>query len=92
MEESRWHQLITKDKIDTIKTNKQKTEQGSLSGYRLPRSIVIYGIDLQVSWGEMDGRLLRILLCVNDTKADISHYSSKLLSFIQFLDQSRLTD
>lgn len=73
MEESRWHQLIIRDKIGTIKTNQQETEQESLSGYRLPRSIVIYGIDLQVSWGEMDGHLLRLLLCVNDTKADISH-------------------
>lgn len=81
MEKSRWHELVIRDKIDIIKTNKQKTEQESLSGYRLPRSIVIYGIDLQVSWGEMDGHLLRILLCVNDTKADIRHYSSKLLSF-----------
>lgn len=75
-----------------MKTNRQKTDQESLSGYRLPRSIVIYGIDLQVSWSEMDGCLFRLLLCVNDTKADISHNSSKLLSFIQFLDQGRLTD
>ena len=46
--------------------------------YRLPRSMRMYGIDLEVSWGKSDGLLLRVLFPLNNKKADISHCNGKI--------------